>query len=1039
MAEQSLGETRIPSKFWKNIERVGFITLVLLSLAVFGGVGNAGAPITPYISENTKGHEIAVLYYNNAEYLYRTDADWQRGVLQTLPVDCYNVSDPNFNYTKLADYKVIIVDSQFSGGVAWQAWLDGGMDFSAIYDVAKANKIAVITGPTASFEYINWRRNTAFGGPYAASYKNLGTDYQTNITVSERNINDTGYRPATALTYLKLDYNESFPDDFDDGIFVWVINKTNSSDKYPSMTIGHMNGDPDVLMLMILSDFTAFGAYNWYFRASGYGMWKFLSNYINVMIVPMPPIAQMPCHMHSQSGFDYLTDLTGDFMNNVSQYTENKFTYDVPSGDPTGQGILSPIDISSRWNSLGYIYGGNIEIESHGYDHLSEIDMYDQGTLAGNITEAWNHVITHGLFPGYSTPGWSSSETTMHIWSDKGFLIYENFRDPFPKDYLFYNMYNNTAIIPRAFDFDASDSYTLYAYDAMYEVYLYAGYPLLGSTHGNDNQNRNFRNNIVKDLYEKGYRFAYETEIYNQRYPQQYDVNTIIFNNNASMVTIQVNETAMIRVKGLVYPESNESIYYIHTTDDNNNNYTWFVAEENKNTTFITTPNSNPRLIRAETKIDSSYYNPNAETVTINANVTIPQSYFDDGIVRYKTNKFQLNSFDYGVYYYQNTSQNSSMSHIVDSSGNVTNKLSLNLEHGAYTINLIKIMSIYPSSSSINVTVSNFTTIYKKWNESASNSSTTVNHTIGNFSSGDKVVVNKNGILWKAFQANASGYINFTYDEGFPTITFEAQVDNTAPTVSLLLSDTSIYTGRSTVISCSSSDNYDGSLSTSLTVTKPQGSSVSALCGESFTDTDEIGTYTVSYSATDDAGNSASVSKTFMVHKRPSYFTTTTIAKEIVRTGKTIDLGELTDYGASKLMAKDSTLTFTIDTVAHSVKVKEVGKDYVVLEISSDPMEVTVKVDESKEVDLDNDGVNDLEITLDGISYGKGDLTFKRIERVAEEEVPEEEEEVVTPEEEIPIAPSRLGLWITILVIIIVVVVGYYMKSVCDKIKGDHL
>ena len=85
------------------------------------------------------------------------------------------------------------------------------------------------------------------------------------------------------------------------------------------------------------------------------------------------------------------------------------------------------------------------------------------------------------------------------------------------------------------------------------------------------------------------------------------------------------------------------------------------------------------------------------------------------------------------------------------------------------------IISILPSSGSLNVTILNFTEIYKRWNESASNTTATVNHTIGNFTSNWNYFFKKNDAYWKTMTPNSTGYINFTYDENFSEIQFETE------------------------------------------------------------------------------------------------------------------------------------------------------------------------------------------------------------------------------------------------------------------------
>jgi PGF-pre-PGF domain-containing protein len=89
--------------------------------------------------------------------------------------------------------------------------------------------------------------------------------------------------------------------------------------------------------------------------------------------------------------------------------------------------------------------------------------------------------------------------------------------------------------------------------------------------------------------------------------------------------------------------------------------------------------------------------------------------------------------------------------------------------------------------------------------------------------------------------------------------------DATAPSVSLSISPSSIYQGQSLTITCSASDAYLST--TSLTVAKPGSSQASATCSQLFTDTSAAGAYTVTYSATDTAGNSATTQQSFSVNQ----------------------------------------------------------------------------------------------------------------------------------------------------------------------------
>ena len=73
-------------------------------------------------------------------------------------------------------------------------------------------------------------------------------------------------------------------------------------------------------------------------------------------------------------------------------------------------------------------------------------------------------------------------------------------------------------------------------------------------------------------------------------------------------------------------------------------------------------------------------------------------------------------------------------------------------------------ISINISIGSLNVTVMNLTTDYKKFNETASDSSGEANHTIGNFTSSTSILIKRDGSNWIQATSNSIGEINFNYD-----------------------------------------------------------------------------------------------------------------------------------------------------------------------------------------------------------------------------------------------------------------------------------
>jgi peptidoglycan/xylan/chitin deacetylase (PgdA/CDA1 family) len=90
-------------------------------------------------------------------------------------------------------------------------------------------------------------------------------------------------------------------------------------------------------------------------------------------------------------------------------------------------------------------------------------------------------------------------------------------------------------------------------------------------------------------------------------------------------------------------------------------------------------------------------------------------------------------------------------------------------------------MMVQPSFGQINVTILDWSSYYKRWNESGSTSSY---HIIGDFPIDTSVRIKINGTIWKEFITNSSGYIAFNYDEGYNDQEFEAITPQLKPPLS---------------------------------------------------------------------------------------------------------------------------------------------------------------------------------------------------------------------------------------------------------------
>mgnify|MGYP001060249922 CR=1 FL=1 len=86
------------------------------------------------------------------------------------------------------------------------------------------------------------------------------------------------------------------------------------------------------------------------------------------------------------------------------------------------------------------------------------------------------------------------------------------------------------------------------------------------------------------------------------------------------------------------------------------------------------------------------------------------------------------------------------------------------------------IMSAIPSSGSINITIIDFTSAYRKWSIASSNPSITVSLRIGGFSANREIRVDEDNVLLNNYASNSTGWISFIYSGSFPTGTLEANL-----------------------------------------------------------------------------------------------------------------------------------------------------------------------------------------------------------------------------------------------------------------------
>ncbi|MCD4666954.1 hypothetical protein K8R47_04060 [archaeon] len=255
------------------------------------------------------------------------------------------------------------------------------------------------------------------------------------------------------------------------------------------------------------------------------------------------------------------------------------------------------------------------------------------------------------------------------------------------------------------------------------------------------------------------------------------------------------------------------------------------------------------------------------------------------------------------------------------------------------------------------------------------------------------------------------------------------------------LSATSVTKGTAVTVTCAATDNVDANPVETVYYKNPGSSDYSDTNVNPYSlATDSIGTYTVKCGATDDAGNTNALGSESTITVTSSTDTdspggsggsSSSSSSTTVNEGETEDIGDLT--GTARVYAYvDSSVEFTASGESHSIHIDAVDYDnsQVTLTISSDPVTVTINEGETELVDLDGDGVDDLEITLTSISLGgQADLSFDYLE--AEEpgdsdgETPPSGD--TTPPEET--GGTSLVWWIILIVIVIAIIVFLATKK----------
>lgn len=202
-----------------------------------------------------------------------------------------------------------------------------------------------------------------------------------------------------------------------------------------------------------------------------------------------------------------------------------------------------------------------------------------------------------------------------------------------------------------------------------------------------------------------------------------------------------------------------------------------------------------------------------------------------------------------------------------------------------------------------------------------------------------------------------------------------------------------------------------------------------------FEDTRELGDYLALCEVTDVAGNTNSTNISFTIQqklsKSNSAFANKNFAAPIAKIkvgGDTVsDAGKLTDDGFSRLMRVGATTKFSLRSQDHSLSVKELSDEQVTLIVRSTPMDIILRKGETKNIDVDQDGQDDLEITFHKQFNRYADLTVSLL--TSQNPLSEKTTSEKTSEQQPPSSNKQISsgsLFTILLVIIVLIFIGYF-------------
>jgi hypothetical protein len=284
---------------------------------------------------------------------------------------------------------------------------------------------------------------------------------------------------------------------------------------------------------------------------------------------------------------------------------------------------------------------------------------------------------------------------------------------------------------------------------------------------------------------------------------------------------------------------------------------------------------------------------------------------------------------------------------------------------------------------------------------------------------------------------NVSGFSNYTLtgdDAVSPSINFlSSLVTNQSVAILFNVTDNGIL--KNCTVEIGEKMNY------TTTIGNPNPLSISGLQSSTY--------YSANLTCTDLAENSNSTLISFTTNANPATETETSSSSGGSAPSKVVSLASI-QSGEAQTLAYGTKLIFSFKSENHTIWLRQINRDKaeIVIDVYSEKQNVSLAVGETKEVDLDGDGVNDYKITLLKVYSNsvKVDLKIELIGNVVKEEnktsVGETIKNVVTEVKENNYSGLIIGILILVLVVVGLLVLwkkklshDYRFRLLVNKIK----